>query len=137
MGWDGTVLRAEIGAEFDTLSFRRDDVRMALAVRAEYEAQAARERVRRYRATRKCVLGAEGWREYRRQLDARYRARRRGDPSRYHRALAIARAWKARNRAVVAAKRREWWAANSERVNQYRRDERARVKASRAERTET
>jgi hypothetical protein len=39
----------------------------------------------------------------------------------------------------VVAKYRAWWAANRERVNQhrrvYQRDYRARVKASRAERT--
>lgn len=135
MGWDGTSLRAEIGAEFETLAFRREDVLMALVTLAEYKAQAARERVRRCVANKKREMGAEGWREYQRQLGASYRARRRADASRYHAALATARAWKARNKDAVAAQYRAWWAANRERVNQYRRDYRARVKASRAERT--
>jgi hypothetical protein len=133
MGWDGAVLRAEIGAEFDTLAFRREDVLVATATWAEYKAQAARERVYRCRANKKRLLGEARWRAQKRQVDASYRARRRADPSRYHASLATARAWKARNKADLAAKYRVWWAANRDRVNQYRRD-RARVKASRAER---
>jgi hypothetical protein len=133
MAWDSTSLRAEIGAEFETLSFRREDVGMALAVRAEYQAQALRERVRRCIANKKRLLGADRWRAQKRQVDAQYRARRRADPSRYHASLAAARAWKARHKADLAAKYRVWWAANRERVNQYRRD-RARAKASRVER---
>jgi ElaB/YqjD/DUF883 family membrane-anchored ribosome-binding protein len=135
MGWDGAVLRAEIGAEFDTLAFRREDVLAATATWVEYKAQAARERVRRCIARKKRLLGTERWRAQKRQVDARYRARRRADPSRYLASLATARAWKARNKAAVAAQNRAWWAANRERVNQHRRDERARLKASRAERT--
>jgi len=131
MGWDGMSLRAEIGAEFDTLSFRREDIRMALAVRAEYQARALRERVQRSRAKKKCLLGAAECRAQKRQADAMFRARRRTDPSRYHASLATARAWKARNKADVTAKYRAWWAANRERVNQCRRDQRARAKASR------
>jgi hypothetical protein len=107
MGWDDTSLRAEIGAEFDTLSFRREDVRMALAMRAEYRAAAARERVRGkhllkklrlgtagwsaynrqacalHRARKKQALGIAGWRAYNRQQCAKHRARRRADPVRY------------------------------------------------------
>jgi hypothetical protein len=135
MAWDGTSLRAEIGAEFDTLSFRREDVRMAMAARAEDRAHAARERMRGtyalkklrlgqaglsaynrqnsalHRARKKQALGVAGWRAYNRQRCAQFRARRRADPVRY-------RAWcermrpkwreaehKARARKAAAAER--------------------------------
>jgi hypothetical protein len=83
MGWDGAVLRAEIGAEFETLSFRREDVQLALAIRAEYQALAARERTRRNQALKKLELGPDGWRAYKRQACALYRARRRADRARH------------------------------------------------------
>lgn len=107
MGWDGMSLRAEIGAEFDTLAFRREDARMALAVRAEERAAAARERMRGtyglkklrlgksglsacnrrtsalWRARKKQALGVAGWRTYNRQRCAQFRARRRADPVRH------------------------------------------------------